>query len=408
MQYALFWCIGPLLGLLTGVQPAAGFALLTHQAVVDSCWARAVVPALERSYPGASAAQLREARSYAYGGAMLHDLGYFPGSAVLFSDLTHYVRPGDFVRALQEEAHDRNELAFALGALAHYVADAYGHPEAANAVTSLVFPELNSPLGSLVTYAEAPDQHSQIEFAFDVAQLEAGYYRSEEFHEAIGTRVSRQALERAFQRTYGLPLAKVLPRVGPSLAVYRLFANQLLPAAARASLYLPSHQVRQLSPTERRDYYARINTGRFRRRTRAQANRLSLGMHALVAVVHTLPRCGVASLLAFRPLSPAALATMRCGFGEALANYQTALADLNAPLPNLNLDTGQPIHVADYPLADSTYAVWRRLLAQTTRKAGFWATVRQDLQRLFHRGDDKAGYHEISGSARNRHQPEPR
>ena len=52
--------------------------------------------------------------AYAYGGAIIQDI---PFGSLFFSDLTHYVRSGDFVLALIAESHDLNEYAFALGAL---------------------------------------------------------------------------------------------------------------------------------------------------------------------------------------------------------------------------------------------------------------------------------------------------
>ena len=374
---------------------AAAFSALTHQAVVDSCWGRNLVPVLERHYSGATPAQLREARSYAYGGALLQDLGYYPGNAALFTDLTHYVRAGDFVRALLDEAHDRNELAFALGALAHYAADGVGHPAGTNAVTDLVFPELYPALGTPITYAQAPHQHAQVEFAFDVAQVQAGRYRSEEFHEAIGLRVSRPLLERAFQRTYALRLGQVLPHVGPGLTAFRFVSAELLPAAVRASEYMPSGQLRQLPAPERQRYYERINTGHFRQRGGPRPDHLSLGMHLLVWLRPTLPRLGVAPLLAFRTLPPAAQATMQVSLGESLVRYQAMLANLAAPLPNLNLDTGQPTRAGAYSLADRTYAAWMQRLARTQR-AELTAAVQRDI-RLYY----------SSGSPSNRHRPVP-
>ncbi len=371
-----------LASLLLWGRAAVAFSALTHQAVVDSCWARSLVPVLESRYAGATPAQLREALSYAYGGALLQDLGYYPGNAALFTDLTHYVRTGDFVRALLDEAHDRNELAFALGALAHYAADGVGHPAGTNAVTDLVFPELRPRLGTPITYAQAPHPHAQVEFAFDVAQVQAGRYRSEDFHEAIGIRVSRPVLERAFRRTYGLDLAQVLPHVAAGLASFRFVAAELLPAAVRASEYLPPGQLRQLPAADRQRYYERINTGHFRRRGGPRPDHLSWGMRVLVCLRPTLPRLGVAPLLAFRPLPPAAEATMQASYTAALAYYQDLLAHLAAPLPNLNLDTGQPTRAAAYPLADRTYAAWARRLARPQRGA-----IAPDIQhdiRLFY------------------------
>ena len=338
--------------LLLSGKPAAGFSALAHQAIVDSCWARSIAPVLEKHYPGATAAQLGTARSYAYGGALLQDLGYFPGNAALFSYLTHYVRTGDFVRALLDEACDRNELAFALGALAHYVADAQGHPTGANAVTELVFPQLRPQFGKGIAFAQAPRQHTQV----------AGRYRSVDFHDAFGLQVNRPVLERAFFRTYGLPLKRVLPLTGLGLALFRFVATELLPAAARASQYRPAGQVRLLPLPDRQCYYQRINTGYFSRRG-ARPDHLSLGMRGLVLLAKGLPHLGLVSQLAFRPLPLAAEATMRASFDQSLASYQLVLADLSGPFPNMNLDTGQLAYAGNYPLADRTYAVLVRRLA---------------------------------------------
>jgi hypothetical protein len=60
-----------------------------------------------------------EAHAYVYGGAIIQDLGcdLFGIGSQFFSDLTHYVRTGDFVIAFIEEPKDLNEYAFAPGAL---------------------------------------------------------------------------------------------------------------------------------------------------------------------------------------------------------------------------------------------------------------------------------------------------
>ena len=65
----------------------------------------------------------------------------------LFSDLTHYVRSGDFVLALLREARNVNEFAFAIGALSHYVGDSIGHSEGINPSTAITFPDLERQYG---------------------------------------------------------------------------------------------------------------------------------------------------------------------------------------------------------------------------------------------------------------------
>jgi len=75
-----------------------------------------------------------------------------PFSSKLFSDLTHYVRSGDFVMALVKESQDVDEYAFALGALAHYAADISGHGVGVNVAVPILYPQLRTRFGAMVTY----------------------------------------------------------------------------------------------------------------------------------------------------------------------------------------------------------------------------------------------------------------
>lgn len=108
-----------LLLLLLSALPAAGYSVLTHQAIVDSTWDRHLLPLLRARYPvqlsPTDSASWLEAKSYAYGGAIVQDRGYYPLGTRFFTDLTHYVRAGEFVRTLLREAHGANEYAFAQG-----------------------------------------------------------------------------------------------------------------------------------------------------------------------------------------------------------------------------------------------------------------------------------------------------
>ena len=72
-------------------------------------------PLLLKRFPGATAAEIKEAHGYAYGGAIIQDMGYYPHGSFFFSDLTHYVRSGDFVLALLRDSSDLNGYAFAPG-----------------------------------------------------------------------------------------------------------------------------------------------------------------------------------------------------------------------------------------------------------------------------------------------------
>ena len=110
----------------------AAYAVLAHEAIIDSVWDTNIRPLLLKRFPGATAEEIKEAHGYAYGGAIIQDMGYYPHGSFFFSDLTHYVRSGDFVLALLRDSKDLNGYAFALGALAHYAADNDGHPIGTN------------------------------------------------------------------------------------------------------------------------------------------------------------------------------------------------------------------------------------------------------------------------------------
>src|SRR5579859_2208041 len=98
---------------------SSAYSVLTHEEIVDLLWTDEIRPLLLKRYPGLTEDQIKEAHAYAYGGAVIQDLGYYPFGSREFSDLMHYVRSGDFVRELLLESQDVNEYAFALGALSH-------------------------------------------------------------------------------------------------------------------------------------------------------------------------------------------------------------------------------------------------------------------------------------------------
>lgn len=109
--------------LLFPVSAASAYSVLTHEAIVDSTWDSAIRPLLLKRFPMSTAEELTQAHAYAYGGCIIQDLGYYPFGSKFFSDLTHYVRSGDFILNLIHDSQDLNEYAFALGALSHYAAD---------------------------------------------------------------------------------------------------------------------------------------------------------------------------------------------------------------------------------------------------------------------------------------------
>src|SRR5208283_351778 len=170
------WRVAIALGLITAFTQFCGaYSVLTHEEVVDLLWKDDIQPLLAKRFPAATADDLTKAHAFAYGGSLIQDMGYYPFGNKYFSDLTHYVRSGDFVVNLVNEASDINEYAFALGALAHYSADNCGHPTINQAV-GLEFPKLRKKYGDVVTYEDNPKAHIRTEFGFDVTQVAKNRY----------------------------------------------------------------------------------------------------------------------------------------------------------------------------------------------------------------------------------------
>src|SRR6266436_4959492 len=165
------------------------YSVLTHEEVVDLLWTDEIRPLLLKRYPGLSEDQIKEAHAYAYGGAVIQDLGYYPFGNKQFSNRVHYVRSGDFVVELLLESQDANEYAFALGALSHYAADIAGHP-AVNQAVAIEYPKLRAKFGSSVRYAQDKTAHLKTEFGFDTVQVAKNRYASEQYHDFSGFKLS--------------------------------------------------------------------------------------------------------------------------------------------------------------------------------------------------------------------------
>src|SRR6202167_4339439 len=217
------------------VQSCAAYSVLTHEEVVDLVWKDNLLPLLKQRFPAATDDDLKKAHAVAYGGSLIQDMGYYPFGNKYFSDLTHYVRTGDFIVNMINEASDLDEYAFALGALAHYSADNCGHPTVNQAV-GIEFPELRKKYGDVVTYEDNPKAHIRTEFGFDVTQVAKNRYTSDRYHDFIGFEISKPVLERAFQDTYGEPLNQVISNEDLAIGTFRRAIGTVIPEMTRVAL----------------------------------------------------------------------------------------------------------------------------------------------------------------------------
>jgi hypothetical protein len=382
--------VGVLLGwLVLAARPAQAYSVLSHQASIDSCWTPYIQPTLERRFPGGTPDELREAKAYAYGGSIMQDMGYYPFGSHLFTDLAHYVRSGDFVENLLRDAKDRNEYAFALGALAHYAADIYGHEVGINKSVPLLFPNLKAKYGSVVTYEQDPVAHGRTEFAFDVTQLAAGRYRSQAYHDFIGFKVSEDLLERAFAQTYGLEMKQIVLSTGLAIGSYRFAVRNLIPLASRAAWRANRHELRKVNRRiRRRDYIYKQSKEKFEQEYGTQYERPKFGARIVAGIIDILPKKGKLKSLKFIAPTPEAQRIFAQSFRETIVSYAQLLSKLDGTvgqttqLPNVDFDTGHNTKIGEYPLADRTYGEWVRELAKNDFKE-VTPKMRQDILTFF-------------------------
>src|SRR5215470_8106149 len=235
--------------LLASPQPAPAYAVMAHEAIVDAAWETHLKPLLLAKFPKSTEEQLSGAQAYAYGGAVIQDLGYYPHGSHFFSNLTHYVRSGDFIVAMLRDAADLNEYAFALGALSHYAADSDGHRLGTNKAVPVLYPHLGKKYGDVVSYEQDPLAHIKTEFGFDVLEVAKERYAPDSYHDFIGFEVSQRLVEQAFCETYGLELKEVLDDEDKAFESYRRAVSKQIPKATRIAWALKKDDIQNDQPT---------------------------------------------------------------------------------------------------------------------------------------------------------------
>jgi Zinc dependent phospholipase C len=365
---------------------AAAYAVLAHEAIIDSAWDTNMRPLLLKRFPDATPEQLKEAHGYAYGGAIIQDMGYYPHGSFVFSDWTHYVRSGDFVLALLRDSQDLNGYAFALGALAHYAADNEGHPIGTNRAVPLLYPKLKKKYGDTVTYEDDPLAHVKTEFGFDVLEIAQGRYAPDNYHDFIGFGVSVSLLEQAFQETYGLDLKSVLSDEDKVLGSYRHDVSQLLPKATRIAWSLKKNDIMKDQPgITRKKFLYNLSRASYQKNWGKQYQPPTFGERFLAFLVRILPKIGPLKVLQLQTPTPAAEKLFEASFNATLDRYKQLLGQAAAgqpDLPNENFDTGEITGPGKYQLTDETQAKLLDALAKQ-KFSGASPEIRAELLEFF-------------------------
>ncbi|WP_419805847.1 zinc dependent phospholipase C family protein [Terriglobus sp.] len=392
------WFYFILAALLAAVAPSArAYSVLTHEQLIDLTWDTSIVPLLLSRYPTLTPQQIEEARAYAYGGCVIQDIGYYPFGDPFFSDLTHYVRSGDFVVNLFRNAGNADELAFAVGALSHYIGDSVGHADATNLAVPVEFPKLRARYGTTVNYAQGPSQHVRTEFAFDVNEIAHHRFAPVHYLRHVGLQVPTKQLALAFYQTYGLG-EDFTERRGRRINVggYRFAVRSFLPRIAYAvTLLHRDHEPADLQNADLLRMERELQQVAQKNHWDDYRKKPGIGTYCLAGLLYVLPKIGPIKFVSikgpnvqtemayvksvmqsvdtlnqtlrrFTPppatRSTAALAAAADTDSKLPADMAVSAAQPHAqtapnhPLANRDLDTGRVVQPAGYPLTDLTYA----------------------------------------------------
>jgi hypothetical protein len=346
----------------------SAYSVLTHEEIVDLAWADEIRPLLLKRYPGLTDDQIKEAHSYAYGGAVIQDLGYYPFGSKDFSDLVHYVRSGDFVRELLLESQDVKEYAFALGALSHYASDISGHP-AVNQAVAIEYPKLRAKFGKSVRYADDKTAHLKTEFGFDTVQVAKNRYASQQYHDFIGFQVSKPVLERVFPVVYGVELKEVLTHEDLAVGSYRFAISRLIPQMTQVALQTHKKDLMRETPNfAKRKFLYRLSRSGYEKEWGKDYVKPGVGTRILSTLLRYMPKVGPFKGLAFNNPTPQTEDLYIKSINTTVDQYRAFLEQVRTNtvvLPNCDLDSGQATKAAEYSLTDDSYA---KLLAQLSER----------------------------------------
>jgi hypothetical protein len=370
--------------------PVHAYAVLSHEAIIDAAWETHIKPLLLKKFPQATEEDLSRAQAYAYGGAIIQDMGYYPYGNPFFSDLTHYIRSGDFIQALLRDAKDLDEYAFAVGALAHYAADNDGHRLGTNRAVPILYPNLKKKYGDSVSYEDNRLAHVKTEFGFDVLEIARERYAPDSYHDFIGFEVSRSVLDQAFRETYGLEMKDVLVNEDKALSSYRRDVSKLIPKATRIAWHLKKDEIKDDVPdaTKRRFLY-NLSRSNYEQEWGKDYRKPSPRERFLAFLYRLVPKFGPLKVLQFKTPTPQTEQMFEASFNATLDRYRKLLTDLRdsqIDLPNDNFDVGESTGPGKYRLNDEAHAKLLDKLAGN-KFGGVTADVKAELLHFFSEAD---------------------
>lgn len=372
---------------------SSAFSILAHEAVIDAEWDKVLKPMLLAKYPNATADDLKKAHAYAYGGCLVPDMGYMPFGDPYFTNLLHYVRTGDFVTELINDAQNLNQYAFALGVLSHYLADEYGHSLATNRTVPLLYPKLKQKFGPVITYGDDHNSHSRTELAYDVLQTAKGNYASTAYHDFIGFSIDSALLATAFQKTYGESLQQMFPKYSSTVSTFRWGVRDLFPEVTQQAWHIKKSDIRKGNAGITHDKFKyRMNRRMFRKEFGSDYTEPKFSARVVAFIIKILPKIGALKKLKFINPGPEGEKLFAASMDSILRHYTADLSLANQnklQLINIDYDTGKPTVMYEYQLTDDTYKQWLMSM-QKKNFTGITPDMRANVLSFYSKADTSA------------------
>jgi hypothetical protein len=274
-----------------------------------------------------------------------------------------------------------------------------------------LYPKLRRRFGNEVTYADDPPAHLKTEFGFDVLQVARGHYAPEGYHDFIGFEVSKELLDRAFQKTYGLRLKDLFRSLDLALGTYRFSVSTVLPMMTKTAWTLKADEIAKDQPgVSRKQFVYNLQRASFEKDWGSNYEHPGFGARVLAFITRLLPKFGPLKGLDFKVPTPETEKMFEDSFDAAVQRDRQSFANAKAGdlrMPNRDLDTGQPVSPGEYLLTDRSYD---KLLVKLAEKKfeGVTPELREDIISFYEKmkTPDKHGIERQlaalkSGAARN-------
>src|SRR4029077_2813299 len=212
-----------------------------------------------------------------------------------------------------------------------YGADVEGHSIAVNRAVPLLYPDLRRKFGNEVTYADSPSAHLKTEFGVDGLQVARGHYAPSAYHDFIGFQVSKDLLDRAFQKTYGLKLKDLFRTLDLALGTYRFSVSKMIPTATKTAWSMKRKEIVVNQPAmSRKQFLYNIKRASFEKEWGATYERPGFSAQLLAFFLRLMPSFGPLKGLGFKVPTPQTERMFEDSFDAAVKRDTQSFADARA------------------------------------------------------------------------------